>query len=129
MEDHLKEKLGLEPLVLLADEEVPQHREDVNKLAVDQDKLLDDLMRFKKRIDDAKRQYACNRLADLKKRLEHDKMANDELGYKLNNLDRDANDILQTADQLKGNVKDPLRRKRLEAIGNEIKDPILRETY
>ena len=129
MDEHMKEKLGLEPLVLLADEEVPQHREDVNKLAVEQDKLLDDLMRFQKRIDDAKRQQACNKLADLKKRLETDKMSNDELGYKLNNLDRDANDILQTADQLKGNVKDPLRRKRLEAIGNEIKDPILRETY
>ena len=35
MDEHMKEKLGLEPLVLLADEEVPQHRADVNKLAVE----------------------------------------------------------------------------------------------
>ncbi len=35
MDEHMKEKLGLEPMVILGDEEVPQHREDVNKLAVE----------------------------------------------------------------------------------------------
>lgn len=129
MEDHLKDpKLGLEPVVILADEEVPQHREDVNKLNVERDRFLDDLMRFRKRLDEAKRQAARNRLEDLKKRLEADKMGNDELAYKLNSLEIDASDLLKTADGLKGSVKDPIRQKRLEGITAEIKDPILRET-
>ncbi len=83
---------------------------------------------FRKKLTEAKRQHACNRLSDLKKRLEADKMKNDELGDKLDHLHRDANDLLKTADGLKESVKDPMRQTRLQGISNEIKDPILRET-
>ena len=47
----------------------------------------------------------------------------------MNNLDRDANNVLISAEDLQKNIKDPEKSKRMAAIAGEIRDPIIKETH
>ena len=53
-----------------------------------------------KKLKDTNRDAAKNALNDLKKRLEKDKLANEDLGENLTNLNRDANNVLKSAQDL-----------------------------